>query len=879
MVSGIEGGTNTSASGGIAVNGLVSGLDTSSIIEQLVAIQSQNIQRLELKKADATSQITIFQNLQALALGLRTSSNNLSDSTLFGGKTVTTSNTSFIRPTVTDSAAVGSHDLTVVQLAAKNQHVSNRFASDSDSSGISGDITITVGEGADAITTKVTISSSSNTFNDIKEAINNSGAAVTASIVQVDGSTNSKRLLIDANGAGTKGSFTISFNNSSFDTTVTGEQAGTGKSLDTSTTDDSDGTTFAFKAGLANPGSAVTVKIGSATIQQELSAPAISSITASTGSGTLTGGTTYYYKVTAVDATGETIGSSIAQGTTTGKTDDTVNRHMVVNFGAVTGATGYNVYFSADPDNFSSNSLVGTTNASTFTLIHGANNGTLGAPPTTATQGYTINNDTGTVNFNKARGNDVLLTYDTSGLAFTEGQKATDAILKLGTGDASFTVTKNSNVVTDLFEGVTLNLVKADSTNPVTITISKDNVGVDTAAGSFVKSVNELLGFIQEQSFYDVDTNTAGPLLGDPNVFAIQERVSDILTSRASGIASGNIRSLAEVGITLSPDTGKYSLDSSKLSSLMTSKPDQVRDLFSSIGLPTDTDIQSLTFTDDTVSTSSNGYALDITRAATRAETIGAQDISAGIAVDETLTFSFGTNVINADLSVGDSALTAVSTINSALVGANVLDYRAVYDSSTGKITVRSDDYGSKETFEVKSSQANTRARTSGLGGVSANSSKTVNGRDVAGTIGGESATGDGQILTGNSGNTNTDGLRILVTLTEAQLTSQGSFQGTVAVSRGIASKLEEFLAFLTDQTQDGAIQSAIAEANGRIDDLTKAIESATIKSGKERTRLLNQFAKLEQSLGSLQTTSTFLSGQLKQIEANSAAFASRSSK
>ncbi|MBT3353205.1 MAG: hypothetical protein HN400_18165, partial [Nitrospinaceae bacterium] len=306
MVSGIDGGTNSQGTGGIAVNGLVSGLDTSSIIEQLVAIQTASIERLAFKKVDATANISLFQNLQALALSLRTAADSISRPELFEGKIVSTSNSSLIKATVTDSAEIGAHDLTVVQLAAKNQHVSSRFASDTDSSGVSGDITITVGEGTDAITTTVSIGSTSNTYKDIKEAINNSGANVTATIVQVDDSTNSKRLLIDANDSGTKGAFTISFDNTSFVSTVTDEQAGIGKSLDTSTTDDSDDKTFAFKTGLANPGSTVTVKVGAtagaaATIQEKLDIPTVSSIANINSGGNLLSDLTYYYKVTAVD--------------------------------------------------------------------------------------------------------------------------------------------------------------------------------------------------------------------------------------------------------------------------------------------------------------------------------------------------------------------------------------------------------------------------------------------------------------------------------------------------------------------------------------------------------------------------------------------------
>lgn len=72
-----------------------------------------------------------------------------------------------------------------------------------------------------------------------------------------------------------------------------------------------------------------------------LSTPSISSFsTASTG-GSLTGNTTYYYRVTAVNDLGETLASTeISELTATGTNTNTIT----INWGAITDATSYNVY-------------------------------------------------------------------------------------------------------------------------------------------------------------------------------------------------------------------------------------------------------------------------------------------------------------------------------------------------------------------------------------------------------------------------------------------------------------------------------------------------------------------------------------------------------
>lgn len=998
--------------GGISVDGLISGLDTQNIIEQLVAISSQRIGKLETEQAVETDKITLFQQIQALALGVRTASDTLSNPDLFEEKSADVSNPLILSASADSTSVEATHEVTVVSLAAKSQVVSNRFTSEDTTSGVSGDISITVGEGAEAITTTISITGTNNTFKEIKEAINNSGAKVTASIVQVDDSSAPYRLIVNAQEGGSAGAFTATFSNSSFETTVTNEEAGPGKGIDTAAASDSDVKTFAFKTNRPNPGLTPTVKIGATsgtaeTITEKLDVPTISGIKNVASNGDLVEGTDFYYKVTAVDASGETTGSEIVSINTGTGGDDQKN---TLTIDRVANAESYNIYWSSTPDftgSFIAGSVADPGSGTTVTFSHkkmGNSTGSNiipGAPPAASLQGYTVDFDTGAVNFNDnldtfifksgtnniinfdfdhtagvnpadinligsgellesgvavsgtevaaaikealetadataatytvtfdsatkkfnikkdsganftinwasstaaatlgftnsdvdvASGgagvtgdtetNKVFLTYKYGGLEFKESQKSQDAVLKLGTGESSFTITKSSNQITDLFKGVTLNLIKADSDTTVAIEIKKNNDGVNGAVSSFVDSINTLLGNIQEQTFFDPETLTSGPLLSDPNVLNIRNRVNSILTGPVNSIESGKLRSLSEVGISINPDTGSYKLDSAKFSTLLTSKAEEVRNLFSSIALSSDVDVQARSLSEKAVTTSSVGHLVDITKAAKRAEITGAQDISSsGLTADETITLVFGTTNVNAILSTGMTAQTAVSTINSALLAANVKNARAVYDTTTGKITVRTDEYGIDQKFTIASTQANTRAGSTGLGSATANAVLSLIGQDVAGTIGGESATGDGQVLTGDSGNIRTDGLSLVVTISETDLAAQGSLQGSTVVNRGIGTLLTDYFKFLTDETKDGPIQTAISQANARVDDVKASIELAYERANNEKNRLLEEFSKLEQALGSLQTTGSYLSSQLKQIEANSNAFASRGSR
>lgn len=861
--------------GPVSVDGLISGLDTKSIIEQLVALQASRVARIQAKQADETEKVTLFQALQGNYLNIRTAASSLTSPTLFNQRSVTSSDTSILTATASTTAVPGAHQITVVQLATAHQFLSNRFIDKTSSTGVTGDLKITVGEGATAVTTTISLSSSNNTLQGIQDAINGSGAKVKASIVQADGSLRPFKLLITAKDPGTVGKLSITFNNASFLSTVTDEEAGLGKGTDTATTDDSDGTTFAFKTARPNPGSAVTVKLGpnlgaATTIQQQLASPSVTTITQGTG-GTLTGGTTFYYKVTALDASGETIASSVASATTSGDFSN-VDRSLTVNWGAVTGATDYKVYFSQDPNNFSQNSLVGSTGGAT-NITHTSPIGSAGSPPATATQGYAIDFETGTVKFNKAQTDKVFLTYQHGGLLFTESQAVRDAIIKLGSGDSTTTVTKNSNTVTDLIEGVTLDLKKADANSTVIVDVKRSTLGVTSSVQGLVNAINETEAFIQENSFFDAETNTSGPLFSNSNLLLTRSRVNAILTGFVRSVAPGKIRSLAEAGISLSADTGRYTFDSGKFNSLLSSDPDSLRDLFASVATATDSDVEALAFSANTKTSSSLGYLVQITQAATRAEDVGAQDISAGLAQAESLTITSGGLTAVVSLASGTSGPNAAAAINTSLQNAGITDVSASFNPSTGKLTLIHASYGLKHSFKVKSDVASGTTRSTGLGSAVANAEVTFIGQDVKGTIGGEAATGEGQTLTGNSGNANTDGLQIRVTITPAQLTAQGASQGIVTVSRGIATQLDELLTFLTDESQEGPIQAAINESNSRITDFQAQIDLVTARIEREQARLSEEFTRLEQALGTLQTTSQFLTRQLAQINANASNF------
>jgi flagellar hook-associated protein 2 len=176
--------------------------------------------------------------------------------------------------------------------------------------------------------------------------------------------------------------------------------------------------------------------------------------------------------------------------------------------------------------------------------------------------------------------------------------------------------------------------------------------------------------------------------------------------------------------------------------------------------------------------------------------------------------------------------------------------------SDGGKLKLTANSYGSKYGFTVSQSSNNTGI-TDG----------TYEGVDVAGTINGEAATGDGQVLTGDSGNANTDGLAVRVTVTPSELVSQGSSQGTVTVTQGVGEQLRRALKAMTDRFT-GLVATRKKAAQDTIDDLQKQIDSMEDRIGRSRQGLVRQFSALESTVSTFNSLGTFLGSQLANLSA-----------
>ena len=130
-------------------------------------------------------------------------------------------------------------------------------------------------------------------------------------------------------------------------------------------------------------------------------------------------------------------------------------------------------------------------------------------------------------------------------------------------------------------------------------------------------------------------------------------------------------------------------------------------------------------------------------------------------------------------------------------------------------------------------------------------------GTDVAGTIGGELADGEGQFLTGAEG-TDAEGLRLFL---DTQTTGS---QGSVAYSSGIADRINGLISVYLDT--GGTLDSRIESYEEQIEDIAEQRLQLETRLESIEERFRRQFNALDGLVAQLQSTGNFLTEQLDSL-------------
>lgn len=195
------------ALGSVSIGGIVSGFDTDSIIEKLTELQKRPLEELDAREGDLNSKLQATLDFNTRLLALKTRADKLSSSSLYQTRTATSSDPTVFTATATGGKDVGNYTLSVERLATQHQLISQGYADETDEVG-TGTVTIQVGT---ATYDALTLDEDNNTLEGLRDAINEAGYGVRASILDDGSSTSPKRLVLTSDTSGEDGEITVTF--------------------------------------------------------------------------------------------------------------------------------------------------------------------------------------------------------------------------------------------------------------------------------------------------------------------------------------------------------------------------------------------------------------------------------------------------------------------------------------------------------------------------------------------------------------------------------------------------------------------------------------------------------------------------------------------
>ncbi|MCP3689260.1 MAG: flagellar filament capping protein FliD [Gammaproteobacteria bacterium] len=417
-------------------------------------------------------------------------------------------------------------------------------------------------------------------------------------------------------------------------------------------------------------------------------------------------------------------------------------------------------------------------------------------------------------------------------------------------------ITRETNSIAGAISGVTLNLKKADVGNIISIDVSENQTAIKSGILEFVDGYNGMTESINSLTNYDAVSGNAGVLIGDFTVQGITRQLRNVINSQVAEL-TGDIKSLVDIGITTGSIDGTLEVDMDVLNDALSNYPSEIEALFTLQGRPTDSDVAYLSAASDTAA---GDYAVNITTLATRGSfagtsvnklTIDDDNDSFTLVLDgvtsETINLAQGVYID------GDALATQIQAqinddTNIKAGGASVM---VAYDSLNNEFDITSSSYGSESSIEFTTVDTNTAIDF----GFSVSAAGT-DGVDVAGTINGLYATGVGQVLTSQSGDS--DGLVLTIS------GNTTGARGSVSFSRGLADTADSLLSQFLET--DGFISYREDGINERLEEITEKRAELDLKIESLEARLVKQFAALDYLVAQFNNTSTFLSQQLNNL-------------
>jgi len=423
---------------------------------------------------------------------------------------------------------------------------------------------------------------------------------------------------------------------------------------------------------------------------------------------------------------------------------------------------------------------------------------------------------------------------------------ASDAVMEIN----GVEVTRSTNSFENVIDGLTFDIAATGSS---IIKVQQDFGAVADRVQGFVDKFNGLQSTIDSLAGFNSEAGVGSLLTGDSTVRTIQNQLRQVLTRVVPGLENSSVRSLADVGITTNFETGGLEFDRAKFEEQLKNNPDDVTALFAEQGRTTDSQVE---FVRSGLNTEPGQYDINITQAATQGSLSGAAfaaPVTIGAGNDE-LTFQ-----VNGETSVSvqltqqtyNSAQELADEIQAQLNSNNALNASGsgvqVGVGSGGELTFTSSDYGSESNVSIAS------AEDGSAYGLSVATGTT--GVDVAGTIDGRTAEGDGQVLFLGNGNGGASGLQVRI------LGDQTGSRGSITFVEGVAERTVDLVTSFVGA--DGAIESRTESLNRDLEQIQQNQARLEERIAAYRERLVSQFTAADSLISQLNSTQDYVTQQL----------------
>ena len=884
------------------VNGIASGIQWQTMVDQIIALESKRVVTPLLTRQNAlNSAATAWTEFQGVVGRFRDAARAVRDANTFGALTATagtsaTTSRNLVSVSADATAVPGSYSVEVQQLAMAEKIGGTVAASSSTALGIDGSFAI------NGRTVTVTSTDTLTTLRDKVNALDTGTTAtgVTASILR---GTTGARLVLSADqtgGAGielvddTVGTLrTLGLTDSSVSSNITSNGATQSFRVNSSMA------AFASLFGIPLP-TPSTIKVGGQTITVDFSVDSLATIAAQINAATGLSDAATVVTETVGNRTFSRLQTRLAVEST--GSGDSARTLAVLGFTQAGRGSIAQVVKSAntftDAGNASANAagstLVsdlqvggqslgigasdvitvsgkrgdGTAVTRTLTVGAGTTLTDLLASANDVSSGFGAGTRPATMSVNAGQ---LVLTDGTSGdsllgVSITVAKAAGGTISLGGFGatnggtvglnreiiagaDARFmvddqVVTRSTNNVSDVLSGVTLNLLAAEPGTAVNVSVARDYDAATAQMQAFAQAYNDV------RSWADSNTGVGKRLANNSALKTMVQSLSSSLLTTVTGI-SGAYSLASMVG--LSRDKyGVMSLDATTFKAALASNFDDVKKLFTQAGVPSDSEIAFISAADATKATATP-YDVAITGAATQASITGAAFatyVTAGTADTMTVTDASTGKSGSIALANGDAIDKVIANLNSMFATQKL---NLLASISGGAVKITASDFGSTAGFTV----AYTPGTADGTAqmGIAATS---YAGLDVAGTIGGVAGTGVGQYLTGAKGSA-AEGMQLRYTGTTARAA------GSVAFSVGVGGMLYSIAA---DMARDlnGQAATLSTSASNQAALLDTRILSAQDRISMRKATLTAQFIAMESAMSKAQSVGASLTSQINSL-------------